>query len=75
MKKRYLHPRRVCQRCCYSYRIGFVGFIRHYHQYTFPVGACDLLLNKKALIKPQERVKIFVRANVRVEGGWGIIGH
>jgi hypothetical protein len=43
----HLHSRRVCQRCCYPQRIRLVRFIRHYHQYTLPIGACDLLIKPK----------------------------
>jgi hypothetical protein len=37
----------VCQRRCYPQRIRLVRFIRHYHQYTLPIGACDLLIKPK----------------------------
>lgn len=43
--KSHLHSGRVCQRARYPQRVRFIRFIRHYHQYTFPVGACDLLIN------------------------------
>lgn len=48
MKYLHLHSRRVRQCCWYSQWISFVCSVSHYHQYTFPVGACDLL------IKPHE---------------------
>lgn len=60
-----LHSRRVCQRSRYPQRISLVRFARHYHQYSFPVGACDLLIkpqieSEREKHEPKEATKIFV---------------
>lgn len=51
----HLHARWVCQGSRNPQRISFVRFIRHHHQYTFPVGACDLLIKPSKLEGPKEK--------------------